>query len=183
MLKLYFFLSMLPPFGKCSSKYLKTVFINFDGPQDLPLQPQLAWANAPRPPWMSTNGEHATCHTGTFQVMNRVKSSPWEKGRPVWPLSDLVLLLHWPHYSLLPQPYQLSSCILFQSFSKKLWVKSLLKHFPHSSGREKETDGGHLPTGPARGPQPGVPLAGRGMIDGSPSCVCRGGCLCLILSS
>lgn len=36
---------------------------------------------------------------------------------------------------------------------------------------------------PCPGPQTGVLLAGRGMIDGAPSRVCRGGCLCLIPSS
>lgn len=84
------------------------------------------------------------------------------------------------HYSLLTQSYQLSSCILLQSLSKGCTLNLCLCIF--LTGREKETDGGHLPSGPAR-PQPGVPLAGRGMIDGALSRVYRGGCLCLILSS
>lgn len=53
-----------------------------------------------------------------------------------------------PHYSLLTQSHHLSSYILLPSLSKGCALNLCLDIF--LTGREKETDGGHSPSGPAK---------------------------------
>lgn len=103
-------------------------------------------------------------------------SSSW------WQLLDLGLLPQRPHSSPPTRPHQ-RSCCLASEFVQNV-VSSVVAEVPASPLRKGDRDRWGTPAlGSCLGAQPGVLLAGGGVIDGIPPRGSGGGRACPIWSS